>query len=77
MQSWIEHITINPEVRFGKPCIINTRITVLDILGLLSNDLSYEEILDDYPQLTREDILASLAFAANKEVNTKILVTSL
>lgn len=69
-----EHISINPEVRFGKPCIKGTRIAVRDILGWLASDMSSEEILEDFPSLTREDILAALAFAAHREDSTKILI---
>lgn len=60
-------ITINPEKRFGKPCIRETRITVYDVLEWLSTGMTYEEILADFPELTRQDILASLAFAAQRE----------
>lgn len=69
-----DHISINPEVRFGKPCIKGTRIAVRDILGWLASDMSIEEILEDFPSLTRDDILAALAFAANREDSTKILI---
>lgn len=71
-----ERISINPEIRFGKPCIKGTRIAVWDILGWLAGGMTYSEILEDFPQLTQEDILASLAFAANREENTKILITA-
>ena len=71
-----ERISINPEIRFGKPCIKGTRIAVQDILGWLAGGMTYSEILEDFPQLTQEDILASLAFAANREENTKILITA-
>ena len=74
MQNWKEHISINPEIRFGKPCIIGTRITVDDILGWLASDMSYDEIIEDFPSLTRENILASLAFAAHRGENTKVLL---
>jgi len=60
-------ININPEKRFGKPCIRETRITVYDVLEWLSAGMTYEEILADFPELTRQDILASLAFAAQRE----------
>ncbi|WP_439554819.1 DUF433 domain-containing protein [Dyadobacter sp.] len=76
MKSWQERISMDTEIRFGKPCITGTRIAVLDILGWLANGMSYEEILADFPSLTREDILAALAFAANREENTKILVSA-
>jgi uncharacterized protein (DUF433 family) len=63
MQDWQERISINPEIRFGKPCIKGTRITVWDILGWLASDMTYEEILEDFPALNKGDILAALAFA--------------
>jgi uncharacterized protein (DUF433 family) len=66
MQNWRQHISINPEIRFGKPCISGTRISVDDILGWLASDMSYTEIIEDFPVLTRDNILASLAFAAHK-----------
>ena len=65
MQMWKEHISINAEIRFGKPCIKGTRISVDDILGWLASDMSYEEIIEDFPSITRDDILASLVFAAH------------
>lgn len=76
MQNWREHISISPEIRFGKPCIIGTRITVDDILGWLASDMSYDEIIEDFPSLTRENILASLAFAAHRGENTKVLINA-
>ena len=60
-------ISINPEKRFGKPCIRETRITVYDVLGWLSSGMTYDDILADFPELTRQDILACLAFAAKRE----------
>ena len=60
-------ITIDPEVRFGKPCVRGTRITVGDVLSYLASGMREEEILSDFPQLTREDIRACLAFAAERE----------
>jgi len=71
-----ERISIDPEIRFGKPCIKGTHIAVWDILGWLAGGMNYDEIIEDFPQLTHDDILASLAFAANREENTKILITS-
>lgn len=73
MEKFIEQITINPEIRFGKPCIKGTRIAVGDILMWLSSGMTYEEILDDFPVLTQENIFAALAFAAHREQVTKIL----
>ena len=60
-------IRINPEKRFGKPCVRETRITVYDVLGWLSAGMTYNDILTDFPELTQEDILACLAFAAQRE----------
>lgn len=76
MQHWQERISINPEIRFGKPCIKGTRIAVRDILGWLASEMTFEQIIEDFPPLTREDILAALEFAANGEENTKILITA-
>jgi uncharacterized protein (DUF433 family) len=61
------HITINPQIRFGKPCIKGTRITAYDVLGWLSSGMSVTEIVDDFPELKEQDIYACLAYAASKE----------
>ena len=60
-------ITARAGVRSGKPCIRDTRITVSDILEYLAGGMSEQEILDDFPSLTLEDIRACLAFAADRE----------
>ena len=60
-------ITIEPGKRGGKPCIRGMRITVYDVLDYLASGMSHEEILSDFPYLTDEDILASLAYAADRE----------
>ena len=60
-------ITIDPGRRGGKPCIRDLRITVYDVLEYLASGMSEEEILADFPDLEREDIRASLAFAADRE----------
>jgi uncharacterized protein (DUF433 family) len=62
-----ERIVLDPEVRFGKPTVRSTRITVSDVLSYLAGGMSEDEILADFPQLTREDIRACLAFAADRE----------
>ena len=67
MNVYSDIIRINPAKRFGKPCVRDTRITVYDVLGWLSAGMSYEEITTDFPELTKEDILACLAFAAHKQ----------
>ncbi len=65
--NWRERISVNPEVRSGKPCIRGTRITVYDVLEYLAGGMTDDEILADFPDLTREDIRACLAFAAARE----------
>ena len=57
-------ISINPDIRFGKPTITGTRICVSDILLWLSKEMSFNEIIEDFPQLKKEHILAALAFAS-------------
>ena len=64
---WEDYITITPGVRSGKPCIVGTRITVYDILEYLAGGMTEDEILEDFPSLTREHIRAALAFAAARE----------
>lgn len=61
---WRNRITSDPAVLAGKPVIKGTRISVELILGWLANGWSHEQILESYPHITREDILAALAFAA-------------
>ena len=67
MNTYNKIIKISPDKRFGRPCIRNTRITVSDILGWLGSGMSFEEVINDYPELSREDIKASLMFAADRE----------
>ena len=64
---WQDRITVNPQVRSGKPCIRGTRITVYDVLEYLAGGMSEAQILDDFPDLRLEDIRAVLAFAAARE----------
>jgi uncharacterized protein (DUF433 family) len=63
----LARIAIDPSIRFGKPCIRGTRITVGDVLGYLAGGMSEAEIIADFPQLVHEDVLACLAFAAERE----------
>jgi len=65
-------ITINPEKRFGKPCIRNTRITVFDVLSWLASGVTNSEILQDYPELTEQDISACLSYAAERERKIRV-----
>lgn len=61
------YITIEPDKRGGKPCIRGLRITVDDILDYLASGMTEAEIVEDFPDLTVEDIRAALAFAADRE----------
>lgn len=61
----------NPNKRFGKPCVRNTRITVFDVLGWLAAGMTHEEIIIDFPELTVDDIRACLAYAADREHKLK------
>ncbi|MBX3293348.1 MAG: DUF433 domain-containing protein [Acidobacteria bacterium] len=67
------YISIDPNIRFGKPCIKGTRIAVSDILQWLASGMSEEEILVDFPQLKTEHIRAALAFAADRETTIKLV----
>jgi uncharacterized protein (DUF433 family) len=67
MKTYNKIIKISRDKRFGKPCIRNTRITVFDILGWLGSGMTMDEVITDFPELTREDIKASLMFAADRE----------
>jgi len=71
MYQFNEFIALNPEIRFGKPCVIGTRISVQDILGWLASGMSFEDILADFPELSMEKIRAALAFASYRETRTK------
>ena len=64
---YANRISIDPAVRFGKPCVRGTRITVGDVLGYLASGMTEAEVLADFPSLAHEDILACLAFAAERE----------
>lgn len=67
------HINIDPSIRFGKPCIKNTRISVSDILDWLASGMSFEEIISDFPVLTSDNIKAALSFASQRESIIKII----
>jgi uncharacterized protein (DUF433 family) len=67
MKTYNKIIKISSDKRFGKPCIRNTRITVFDILGWLGSGMTIDEVITDYPELSREDIKASLMFASDRE----------
>jgi uncharacterized protein (DUF433 family) len=62
-----DRIVLDPQIRFGKATVRGTRITVGDVLSYLASGMSEDEILSDFPSLTREDIRACLAYAAERE----------
>lgn len=69
-------ITINPEVRSGKPCVRGLRITVYDVLSYLASGMSPSEIISDFPELNIEDINACLIYAADSEKHTRLLLSA-
>lgn len=60
----MKRITIDPKIRFGKPCIRGMRIAVIDILNLLKAGYTIDEIPNQYPEITKKDVLAAIEFAA-------------
>jgi len=73
--NYLDRITFSPEQCSGRPCIRGMRIRVMDVLDLLAAGCSQEVILDDYPDLEQEDILACLQFAS-AQANRSVLVSS-
>jgi uncharacterized protein (DUF433 family) len=67
----LQRIDINPQVMLGKPIIRGTRITVEILLGQIAAGSSTEEVLAEYPQLSREDVLAAVAYAAKSSARTR------
>jgi uncharacterized protein (DUF433 family) len=67
LMDYRDRIVIDPEIRFGKPCVRGTRITVGDVLSYLASGMAEQQVLADFPQLTSDDIRACLAFAAERE----------
>ncbi len=65
------YISSHAGIRFGKPCIVGTRIAVQDILSWLASGMTFEEIVEDFPELTQEHIRAALAFVADVERRTQ------
>jgi len=66
-------ITIEPGKRGGKPCVRGLRITVYEVLNMLANGMSHTELLEEFPDLTERDILACLAYAADRERKVELL----
>jgi Uncharacterized conserved protein len=73
MNEIVKYISIDPDIRFGKPCIKGTRIAIVDILQWLASGMTNQEIIDDFPLLEETHIRAALAFAANREACIKII----
>lgn len=67
MVDYHDYITVDPNKRGGKPCVRGLRITVYEVLEYLASDMTESEILSDFPDLTREDLKACIAFAADRE----------
>ena len=67
MMNYQNFITIEPNKRGGKPCVRGLRITVYEVLEYLASEMTEAEILDDFPDLTREDLKACIAYAADRE----------
>jgi uncharacterized protein (DUF433 family) len=61
------YITIEPDKRGGKPCVRGLRITVYEVLEYLASEMTEADILEDFPDLTREDLKACIAYAADRE----------
>ena len=74
MIDYKEYITIESGKRSGKPCIRGMRITVFDVLSYLAAGMTIQEIIEDFPELTENDILACLAYAADAEKKLKIAI---
>jgi uncharacterized protein (DUF433 family) len=70
---WHDYITFEPGKRSGQPCIRGLRITVWDVLEYLASGMTVEEVLEDFPDLTRDDILACYAFAVQVGKRTLIV----
>lgn len=66
----LDRIAVDPEIRFGKPCVQGTRITVGDVLAYLASGMSDVQLLAEFPQLTADDVRACLAYAAERERRT-------
>ena len=66
-------ITIDPAKRSGQPCVRGLRITVQDVLEYMASGMSVQEILNDFPDLTEEDLRACLAYAADRERRLRVI----
>jgi uncharacterized protein (DUF433 family) len=71
--NYAEYIEIDPQKRFGKPIIIGTRISVYDVLSWLSEGMSINDIISDFPELNETQIKACLSYAADKEHKLRVV----
>jgi uncharacterized protein (DUF433 family) len=71
--SLLDRIVIDPQIRFGKPTVRGTRITVGDVLGYMAAGMSDGDIVKEFPQLKIDDIRACLAYAAERERQTVVI----
>jgi uncharacterized protein (DUF433 family) len=71
--NYADFIEINPEKRFGKPIIIGTRISVYDVLSWLSEGMTINDIISDFPELNEYQIKACLSYAADKEHKLRVV----
>ena len=69
----LSRIAVDPQIRFGKPCVRGTRITVGEVLGYLAGGMSEAELLVEFPQLVHEDLLACFGFAAERERRLQVV----
>ncbi|ARS41535.1 hypothetical protein CA265_18495 [Sphingobacteriaceae bacterium GW460-11-11-14-LB5] len=72
MKTYPNFIEIDANKRFGKPCIKGTRIAVYDVLGWLANGMTIKGILEDFPEISEEEIFACLAYSADREHNIRV-----
>ena len=72
VEEWQDRIVVDPKVLVGKPVIRGTRLSVEFILDLLANDWTIEQILSEYPQLERKDVIAVLKYAAEMAKEEKV-----
>lgn len=72
-EDYKQYISIDPEIRFGRPCLRGTRISVYDVLGWLALRMSFAEIMEDFPELTEQHILACLQYAADRERKIQVV----
>lgn len=72
MKNYNLQLSINPNIRFGKPCIHGTRISVYDVLSWYASGMNTQEIISDFPELNETQLMACLAYAADKESKIRV-----